>query len=58
MLLSIRFHGRGGQGAVTASKLLAEAANHMEYYSQSILWCREERGPRYIVYKNLRWTYS
>ncbi|MFC2039250.1 2-oxoacid:acceptor oxidoreductase family protein [Chloroflexota bacterium] len=28
MLIQIRWHGRGGQGAVTASELLAEAALH------------------------------
>ncbi|MFP4656472.1 MAG: 2-oxoacid:acceptor oxidoreductase family protein, partial [Candidatus Woesearchaeota archaeon] len=32
---SIRFHGRGGQGAKTASALLAEAALHRGKYIQS-----------------------
>ncbi len=34
-LIEIRWHGRGGQGAVTASKLLATAAVEEGYYIQA-----------------------
>ncbi len=34
-LIEIRWHGRGGQGAVTASKLLATAAIYENYYVQA-----------------------
>jgi pyruvate ferredoxin oxidoreductase gamma subunit len=34
-LIEIRWHGRGGQGAVTASKLLATAVGEMGYYIQA-----------------------
>lgn len=34
-LIEIRWHGRGGQGAVTASKLLADAALSEDYYIQA-----------------------
>ena len=34
-MLEIRWHGRGGQGAVTAARLLAEAAVAKGYYSQA-----------------------
>jgi pyruvate ferredoxin oxidoreductase gamma subunit len=34
-LIQIRWHGRGGQGAVTASELLADAALHENKYFQS-----------------------
>jgi len=34
-LTEIRWHGRGGQGAITASKLLATAAGESNYYVQA-----------------------
>ena len=34
-LTEIRWHGRGGQGAITASKLLASAVGEMGYYVQA-----------------------
>ena len=34
-LIEVRWHGRGGQGAVTASELLAEAALHEGRYLQA-----------------------
>ncbi len=34
-LTEIRWHGRGGQGAVTAAKLTAEAALKMDHYFQA-----------------------
>lgn len=35
MMMEIRFHGRGGQGAVTAAELLAKAAGHDGKYVQA-----------------------
>jgi pyruvate ferredoxin oxidoreductase gamma subunit len=34
-MVSIRFHGRGGQGVVTAAELLATAAFHEGRYAQA-----------------------
>ncbi len=34
-MIEVRFHGRGGQGAVVASKVLAVAFFHERYYVQS-----------------------
>jgi len=34
-LLEVRWHGRGGQGAVTASTILAEAASYEGLYAQA-----------------------
>ncbi|RLI81489.1 hypothetical protein DRP07_07260 [Archaeoglobales archaeon] len=54
MLISVRFHGRGGQGAVTASKLLAEVANSMGYYSQSMpFFGAERRGAPVISFTRI-----
>ncbi|MGQ9782347.1 MAG: 2-oxoacid:acceptor oxidoreductase family protein [Nitrososphaeria archaeon] len=45
MLYEIRFHGRGGQGAVTAAELLVKAANVEGKWGQSIpLFGAERRG--------------
>ena len=35
-LLEIRWHGRGGQGAVTASQILATAAFNEGKYAQAV----------------------
>ena len=44
-MIEIRFHGRGGQGAVTASRVLAIAAFHEGHHSQSIpMYGTERRG--------------
>ncbi len=44
-MIEIRFHGRGGQGAVTASRLLATAAFLEGHHSQSIpMYGTERRG--------------
>jgi 2-oxoacid:acceptor oxidoreductase gamma subunit (pyruvate/2-ketoisovalerate family)/2-oxoacid:acceptor oxidoreductase delta subunit (pyruvate/2-ketoisovalerate family) len=44
-LIEIRFHGRGGQGAVTASRILATAAFLEGHHSQSIpMYGTERRG--------------
>lgn len=54
MLISIRFHGRGGQGAVTASKLLAQTASEMGYYSQSMpFFGAERRGAPVISFTRI-----
>jgi len=42
-MLEIRFHGRGGQGAVTASSLLAVAAGDDSKYSQAFPFFGVER---------------
>jgi 2-oxoacid:acceptor oxidoreductase gamma subunit (pyruvate/2-ketoisovalerate family)/2-oxoacid:acceptor oxidoreductase delta subunit (pyruvate/2-ketoisovalerate family) len=45
LLIEIRFHGRGGQGAVTASRVLAIAAFLEGHHSQSIpMYGTERRG--------------
>ena len=45
ILIEIRFHGRGGQGAVTASRILATAAFLEGNHSQSIpMYGTERRG--------------
>jgi pyruvate ferredoxin oxidoreductase gamma subunit/2-oxoisovalerate ferredoxin oxidoreductase gamma subunit len=44
-MIDIRLHGRGGQGAVTASRILATAAFLEKKYSQSIpMYGTERRG--------------
>lgn len=44
-MLEFRFHGRGGQGAITAAQVLAEAAFREGRYSQSFpLFGGERRG--------------
>ena len=45
MLIEIRFHGRGGQGAVTAAEILADAIFREGKYTQKIpLYGSERRG--------------
>jgi pyruvate ferredoxin oxidoreductase gamma subunit len=45
--LEVRWHGRGGQGAVTASIILAEAASYEGLYSQAFLGSAlRGEGPR------------
>jgi len=44
-MIELRIHGRGGQGVVTASRLLAEAFHHDGKYTQSIpMYGTERRG--------------
>jgi 2-oxoacid:acceptor oxidoreductase gamma subunit (pyruvate/2-ketoisovalerate family) len=44
-MIEIRFHGRGGQGAVTASRIVAIAAYEEGKYSQAIpMYGTERRG--------------
>jgi 2-oxoacid:acceptor oxidoreductase gamma subunit (pyruvate/2-ketoisovalerate family) len=46
MLVEIRFHGRAGQGMVTAAELLASAAGAEGKYSQAFpVFGSEKRGP-------------
>ncbi|AHC52275.1 pyruvate synthase [Sulfolobus acidocaldarius SUSAZ] len=50
-MLEIRFHGRGGQGVVTASHLLAEAAGYDNLYSSSFpIYGAERRGAEIEAY--------
>ncbi|HIP35033.1 MAG TPA: pyruvate ferredoxin oxidoreductase, partial [Methanothermococcus okinawensis] len=42
-MIEIRFHGRGGQGAVTAAKILAKAAFYDGKYSQGFPFFGVER---------------
>lgn len=44
-MIEVRIHGRGGQGAVTANEMLAEAVYHDGKYSQAIpMYGTERRG--------------
>ena len=44
-MIEIRLHGRGGQGAVTASRIIATAAYEEGKYSQAIpMYGTERRG--------------
>jgi len=43
MIYEVRFHGRGGQGAVTAANLLAVAAGHEGKYSRAFPFFGVER---------------
>ncbi|WP_338598207.1 2-oxoacid:acceptor oxidoreductase family protein [Sulfolobus tengchongensis] len=50
-MLEIRFHGRGGQGVVTASQLLAEAAGYENLYASSFpIYGAERRGAEIEAY--------
>jgi len=42
-MIEVRFHGRGGQGAVTAAELLAKAVGYKGKYSQSFPYFGVER---------------
>lgn len=54
MLVEIRFHGRGGQGAVTASKLLVEAALLEGKWGQSFpFFGAERRGAPVTAYARI-----
>jgi 2-oxoacid:acceptor oxidoreductase gamma subunit (pyruvate/2-ketoisovalerate family) len=45
-LLEVRFHGRAGQGIVTAAELLAKAVNFEGKFSQAFpIFGSEKRGP-------------
>lgn len=49
MLVEIRFHGRGGQGAVTAANLLADAAVREGKYAQAFPYFGAERRGAPVV---------
>ncbi|MEM3972544.1 MAG: 2-oxoacid:acceptor oxidoreductase family protein [Saccharolobus sp.] len=50
-MLQIRFHGRGGQGVVTAANLLAEAAGYEGLYASSFpIFGAERRGAEIEAY--------
>ena len=49
MLVEIRFHGRGGQGAVTAANLLADAAVKEGKYAQAFPYFGAERRGAPVV---------
>lgn len=53
-MIEIRFHGRGGQGAVTAALLLAEAAWEEGIWSQKIpVYTTDRRGAPVTAYLRL-----
>ncbi|NCB20808.1 MAG: pyruvate ferredoxin oxidoreductase [Clostridia bacterium] len=43
-MISFRIHGRGGQGAIAASELIALAAFHQGFYAQSLPFFGVERS--------------
>jgi len=49
LLVEIRFHGRGGQGAVTAANLLADAAVREGKYAQAFPYFGAERRGAPVV---------
>lgn len=50
-MIEIRFHGRGGQGAITASRLIAEAVAQEGKYAQAIpMYGTERRGAPVTAY--------
>jgi pyruvate ferredoxin oxidoreductase gamma subunit len=50
-MIGIRIHGRGGQGAVTASRLLAEASYRDGKFSQAIpMYGTERRGAPLVAF--------
>ncbi|MET1102107.1 MAG: 2-oxoacid:acceptor oxidoreductase family protein [Pyrodictiaceae archaeon] len=52
--LEIRFHGRGGQGAVTAAQILVEAALYEDKWGQAIpLFGAERRGAPVVAYARI-----
>ena len=56
-LVEIRFHGRGGQGAVLAATLAAETAFRMGYYPQAFpFFGAERRGAPVVAF--LRYSKS
>jgi pyruvate ferredoxin oxidoreductase gamma subunit len=53
-MIEIRFHGRGGQGAVTAARLLAEAAFLEGKYSQAFpSFGAERRGAPVLAFTRI-----
>jgi pyruvate ferredoxin oxidoreductase gamma subunit len=55
-MYEIRFHGRGGQGAVTAANILAVAAFKAGKYSQSFpFFGVERRGAPVMAFTRIDW---
>lgn len=53
-MIEIRFHGRGGQGAVTAAEILAKAAFEDGKYSQAFpFFGVERRGAPVMAFTRL-----
>jgi 2-oxoacid:acceptor oxidoreductase gamma subunit (pyruvate/2-ketoisovalerate family)/2-oxoacid:acceptor oxidoreductase delta subunit (pyruvate/2-ketoisovalerate family) len=53
-MIEVRLHGRGGQGAVTANEILAEAAYYEGKYAQAIpMYGTERRGAPVTAYLRL-----
>lgn len=53
-MIEVRFHGRGGQGAVVASKVLAVACFHEGFYVQSFpAFGVERRGAPVVAFLRL-----
>ena len=51
MTIRVRFHGRGGQGAKTASRILGEAAFNDGYYAQDFpIYGAERRGAPVVAF--------
>ncbi|MEB3780874.1 MAG: 2-oxoacid:acceptor oxidoreductase family protein [Desulfurococcales archaeon] len=54
MLIEIRFHGRGGQGAVTAANILADAAVREGKYAQAFPhFGAERRGAPVVAFARI-----
>lgn len=50
-MIEVRFHGRAGQGMVTASEILARAVNMEGKYSQAFpVFGSEKRGPPVVAF--------
>jgi len=53
-MIEVRFHGRGGQGAVTAARLLAEAAFHEGKHCQAFSsFGAERRGAPVVAFTRI-----
>lgn len=51
MLIRVRFHGRGGQGAKTASRILGDAAFNDGFYTQDFpIYGAERRGAPVVAF--------
>ena len=60
-MIEIRFHGRGGQGAVTAAEILAKAAFKDGKYSQAFpFFGVERRGAPVMAFTRIdrRWSFK
>lgn len=54
MLVYVRFHGRGGQGVKTASRILGNAAHFEGYYAQDFpIYGAERRGAPVVAFTRI-----